>query len=92
MQNLVFRFIDNFVSRTSARDMHMALKIHYIYDSITKLRRKQAEVIQNSLNPNVLATGQEKAMHRKHDRFKLGDGQTYDCSGEYLPFRSGRVF
>jgi hypothetical protein len=31
----------------------MTLKIPYVYDYITKLCRKQAEVIQNHLNPNV---------------------------------------
>jgi hypothetical protein len=60
MQNLVLRSIDNFVRRTSVREMYKALKIHYIYDSITKLRRKQAEVIRNRLNPNVLATGKKR--------------------------------
>jgi hypothetical protein len=50
----------------------MALRIPYVYDYITKLCRKQAEVIQNHLNPNVYAIGQGEAMHRK---------QTSDRSG-----------
>jgi hypothetical protein len=37
-----------------------------------KVCRKQAEVIQNSLNPNVRATEQGEDMHTKHKRFKLG--------------------
>jgi hypothetical protein len=41
--------------------MHMALKILHVYDYIVKLCREQAEVIQNNLNPNVRATGQEGA-------------------------------
>jgi hypothetical protein len=35
---------------------------------MTELCRKQAEVIQNRPNPNVNATGQGKAMHRKYKR------------------------
>jgi hypothetical protein len=46
-------------------------KISYIYDYITKLWRKRAEVTLNNLNSKVSATGQE-AMHRKHKRLKLG--------------------
>jgi hypothetical protein len=46
-----------------------------MYDYITKLCRKLAEVIQNHLNPNVQAIGQEEAMHRKYKRLKLGGGQ-----------------
>jgi hypothetical protein len=55
-------------------------KIPYVYDYITKLCRRQAEVIQNHENPNVSAIGQEEARHRKHKRLKLGGGQVYDRS------------
>jgi hypothetical protein len=71
--------------------MQMDLKITYVYDYITKLCRKQAEVIENHLNPNVRATGQGDAMHRKHIGLKLGDGQAYDHSSDELPFRSGKT-
>jgi hypothetical protein len=56
-------------------------KFYYMYDYITKLCRRQAEVIENHLNPNVWATGQVEAMHRKHKQLKLGTGQAYDHSG-----------
>jgi hypothetical protein len=39
---------------------------------MTKLCRRQAEVILNHENPNVRATGQGKARHRKYKRLKLG--------------------
>jgi hypothetical protein len=38
----------------------MAFNIPYVYDYITKLCRRQAEVIQNLSNPNVRAIGQGK--------------------------------
>jgi hypothetical protein len=60
--------------------MHVAFKIPYVYDYITKLRRTQAEVILNHVNPNVRGTGQGEAMHKK--RLKLGGGQAYDCSSD----------
>jgi hypothetical protein len=47
---------------------------------ITKLCRRQAEVILNHENPNVRATGQGEARHKKHKRIKLGGGQVYDRS------------
>jgi hypothetical protein len=46
----------------------VAFKIPYVYDHITKSCRKQAEVIHNHLNPNMHATGQGEAMHRKYKR------------------------
>jgi hypothetical protein len=35
---------------TSIRNMHVAFQIPYVYDYVTKLCRKQAEVIQNHEN------------------------------------------
>jgi hypothetical protein len=60
--------------------MQMAFKIPYMYDYITKLCRKGAEVIQNHLNRNLHASGQEKAMHEKYKRLKLISGQAYDLT------------
>jgi hypothetical protein len=57
----------------------MVLKIPYMYDYITTSCRIQAEVIQNYLNLNVRAIGQE-AMRRKRKGFKLGGGQAYERS------------
>jgi hypothetical protein len=53
----------------------VAFKIPYVYDYITKLCTKQAEIIQNNLNANEYATGQEEAKHRKYKRPKLGGDQ-----------------
>jgi hypothetical protein len=55
--------------------MHVAFKISYMYDYITKLCRTQAEVILNHVNLNVRGIGQEGAMHRKYKMLKLGGGQ-----------------
>jgi hypothetical protein len=50
------------------------------HDYITKLCRRQAEVILNHENPNVHAIGQGEPRHRKYKRLNLGSGQAYDCS------------
>jgi hypothetical protein len=62
----------------------MALKIPYLYDYITKLCTKQAELIQNHQNPYARATGQGEAIHMSsmHKRLKLGGGQAYDSSSD----------
>jgi hypothetical protein len=63
--------------KDTVRDLHMAFKIPYVYDYITKLCRQHAEIIQNYDNENVCNIGQGEASHRKY-RFKLGGGQAYD--------------
>jgi hypothetical protein len=80
LQNRVLRAISNLDRRTPVRDLHLAFKIPYVYDYITKICRRQAEVILNHENPNVRAIGQGEARHRKHKRLKLGGGQVYDRS------------
>jgi hypothetical protein len=60
--------------------MHVAFQIPYVYDYITKLCRRQAEIIHNHENENVRNIGQGKTSHRKHKRLKLGGGHLYDCS------------
>jgi hypothetical protein len=62
LQNKVLRTIGNFPRRTPVRDSHMAFKLLYIYDYITKLCRQQAEVIQNNENANVRNMGQAKSL------------------------------
>jgi uncharacterized protein YbcV (DUF1398 family) len=57
---------------TPVRELHVAFKIPYVYDCITKLCRTQAEVILNHANPNVRGIGQEEARHRNYKRLKLG--------------------
>jgi hypothetical protein len=59
---------------------HLAFKIPYMYDYITKLCRRQAEVILNHENPNVCAIRQGEPRHRKYKRLKFGGGQAYDRS------------
>jgi hypothetical protein len=45
LQNKVLRTSASFPRHTSVHDMHVALQIPYVYDYITKLCRKQAEII-----------------------------------------------
>jgi hypothetical protein len=80
LQNRVLQAIGNLDRRTPVRDLHLAFKIPYVYDYITKVCRRRAEVILNHENPNVRATGQGEARHRKPKRLKLGGGQAYDRS------------
>jgi hypothetical protein len=74
LQNKIFCTIGNFPRRTPVCDLHMAFKLPYIYDYITKLCRQQAEAIQNHENANVRNIGQGEAQHRKYKRLKLGGG------------------
>jgi hypothetical protein len=80
LQNRVLHAIGNLDRRTPVRDLHLAFKISYVYDYITKLCRRQAEVILNHENPNVRAIGQGEPTHRKYKRLKLGGGQAFDRS------------
>jgi hypothetical protein len=80
LQNKVLRTIGNCPKRTSVRDLHIAFKLSYVYDYITKLCRQQAEVLQNHANANVHNIGQGEPRHRKYKRLKLGGGQAYDHS------------
>jgi hypothetical protein len=63
LQNKVLRTTGNFPRRT--------FKIAHVYDYFTKLRRQQAEVIQNHHNSNVRNTGQGEAQRRKYKRLNL---------------------
>jgi hypothetical protein len=60
--------------------MHVAFQIPYVYDYITKLCRKQAEIIHNHENENERNSGQGETPHRKHKRLKLGGGHLYNRS------------
>jgi hypothetical protein len=51
--------------------MHVAFQIPYLYDYITKLCRRQAEIIPKHENKNVRNVGQGQTPHRKHKRLKL---------------------
>jgi hypothetical protein len=48
----------NLDRRTLVCKLHGAFRTHYMYSYIATLCRKQAEVIQNHLTPNVHAVGQ----------------------------------
>jgi hypothetical protein len=80
LQNRVLRTIGNLDRSTPVRDLHFAFKIPYVYDYITKLCRRQAEIILNHEHPNILAIGQGEPRHRKYTILKLGGGQAYDRS------------
>jgi hypothetical protein len=55
------------------------------WEKITKLCRKQADVIQNHETEHVRGVGQGEAIHRKYKRLKFGGGQTYNRSRTKLP-------
>jgi hypothetical protein len=82
LQNQVLSTTDTFPKCTRLRELHIALKVPYIYDFITKLCRQQAEVIQSHGNANVRDIGKDEARHRKYKRLKLGSGQAYDRSSD----------
>jgi hypothetical protein len=78
LQNKVLRTIGNLTRRTLVCEMHVAFQIPYVCDYITKLCRKQAEIIHNHENENVRNIGQGETPHRKRKRLKLGGGHLYD--------------
>jgi hypothetical protein len=82
MQRKVLRTIGNFPRRTPVRDLHTVFNIPYVYNYVTKLCRRQAEVIQNHENEHFHGIGQSEAKHRKYKRLKLGGGQAYDSSND----------
>jgi hypothetical protein len=82
MQNKVLRTIGNFPRHTPVRDLHTVFNRPYVYEYITKLCRRQAEVIQNHDNEHVRGIGEGEARHRKYKRLKLGGGQPYDRSSD----------
>jgi hypothetical protein len=71
LQNKILCTIGNFPRRTSVRDMHVAFQVPYVYDYITKLCRRQTEIIHNHENENVCNTGQGKTPHRKYESLNL---------------------
>jgi hypothetical protein len=55
---VLVRTSSNLTDQPTDREIHVALKISYVYDYITKLSRTQGEVILNYINPNVHGVGQ----------------------------------
>jgi hypothetical protein len=82
LQNRVFCVIGNLDRGTLVRELHVAFKIPYVCEYITKLCKTQAEVVLNHIHPNVRGTGQGEAGHIKYKRLKLGGGQAYDRSAD----------
>jgi hypothetical protein len=80
LQNKVLSTTGIFLWRTSVRDMHVAFKISYVYDYITKSCKQQAKVVQNHENKNFRYIGQGEARHKKYKRLKLGGSHVYDRS------------
>jgi len=80
LQIKVLRVTGGLPRGTPARYMHAEFQIPYVDDFITKMCRKQAEIIQNHDNENVRSLGNSEAQHRKHKRPKLGGGQACDRS------------
>jgi hypothetical protein len=79
-QNIVIRAIGKFDRRIPVRDLHLAFIIPYVYDYITKLCWREAEVILSHENSSVRAIGQVENRHTKYKRLDLGGGQAYDRS------------
>jgi hypothetical protein len=78
LQNNGCLTIGYFPRCTPVRYLYTAFNLSYVYDCITKLCRRQAEVIQNYENEHVRSIGQGEARQRKYKRLKLGGGQAYD--------------
>jgi hypothetical protein len=74
LQNTVLCTNGNFPSCTLVRDLHTAFNLPVVYNYMTKLCRRQAEVIQNHENNHARGIGQCEARHRKYKRLKLGGG------------------
>jgi hypothetical protein len=82
LQDRVLCAIGNLDRLILVRKMHVAFRIPYVYDYITKLYRERAKIILNHENSNVRGIGQGEAMHKKYKRLKLGGGQAYDRLGD----------
>jgi hypothetical protein len=82
LQNKVLRTIGNFPRCTVVRDLRTAFNLPCVYDFITKLCRRQAEVIQNYEHIDIRSIGQGEARHRKYKRHELGGDQSYDRSSD----------
>jgi hypothetical protein len=75
LQDRVLRVTGDIDRLTTVRDLHV---VWYVYDYITKLCSRPAELILYHQNPNECAIGKGEARHRKYKRLKLGGGQAYD--------------
>jgi hypothetical protein len=53
-------------------NMYADFHVPYVYEFITKLCRKQADIVHNHENESVRNAGQGETPHRKYKRPKLG--------------------
>jgi hypothetical protein len=81
-QNRVLCATGNLDRGTHVHHLHMAFKIPYVIDYITKLCRTQAQIILNHVNPNAHGIGQGEARHMKYKRLKLGTSQACNSSAD----------
>jgi hypothetical protein len=64
LQSRVLGAVGNHDRCTPVRELHVAFKILYVHNNISKVCRTQAEVILNHINPNVRGAGQGETMLR----------------------------
>jgi hypothetical protein len=62
------------------RDIYVPFHVPYVCDYVTKLCRRQAEIIHNIANENVRNIGQGETPHRKYEKLKLDGDHVYDRS------------
>jgi hypothetical protein len=67
LQNKALCTIGNFPRCRPVCNLHTVFNLPYVYDYITKLCRKQAEVIWTHENEHVRGIGQGEARHRKYE-------------------------
>jgi hypothetical protein len=60
---------------TLVLDLHVTYKLAHIYDHVTKLRKQNADVVQNHENIDV----QNQTIKRSNKKLKLSARQAYDC-------------
>jgi hypothetical protein len=88
LQNRVLRAIGDLDRRTLVRDLHVAFKIPYVYDYITKLCGWQQKPSKITKTQMYVQLDREKP-YTENTWVKLGGGQAYHCSSDWLQFRSG---
>jgi hypothetical protein len=71
LQKRVLHAIGNLDECTEICELHVAFKIPYVCDYITKLCRTEIEVILSHVNPKI-RVGPGEARHRKYKRLQLG--------------------
>jgi hypothetical protein len=76
MQNKVLCTIGNFPRCTPVRDLHTVFNFPYVYDYMTKLCRRQAEVIHSHENEH------NRGIDVENMRLILGGGQAYNRSND----------